>query len=95
MITHRSTTFDNISEGAGIGLLVGGFLGYFACGHAFTCNSRAKAAAIFAAPAVVLGATVGAAASPTIWEEVPVSQLRVSFGPQRDGRLGLGLSVKF
>ncbi len=84
-----------VAEGAGIGLVVGGISGYLACGPAFTCDKRALAAAIFAVPGVVLGAIVGAGVSPTIWEEVPVSQLRVSFGPQRDGRLGLGASVRF
>ncbi len=29
------------------------------------------------------------------WEEVPLDRLRVSFGPQRDGRFGLGLLVGF
>ncbi len=29
------------------------------------------------------------------WEEVPLDRLRVSVGPQRDGRFGLGLSVRF
>ncbi len=87
-----------VEEGAGIGLLVGGISGYLACGRAFPvriCDKRVLVGAIFAVPGVVLGAIVGAGASPTIWEEVPVSQLRVSFGPQRDGRLGLGASVRF
>ena len=84
-----------VEEGAGIGLLVGGISGYLACGPAFTCDKRALAAAIFAVPGALLGAIVGAAASPTIWEEVPLSRLRVSLGPQRDGRFGLGLSVRF
>ncbi len=29
------------------------------------------------------------------WEEVPLDRLRVSFGPQRDGRFGFGASVRF
>ena len=86
---------SKVAVGAGIGLLVGGISGYLACGRAFTCNKRPLAAAMFAVPGVVLGAIVGAGASPTIWEEVPVSQLRVSFGPQRDGGLGVGASVRF
>ncbi len=85
-----------VEEGALIGLLVGGISGYLGCGRVIKpCDKRALAAAILAVPGVVLGAIVGAAASPTIWEEVPASQLRVSFGPQRDGRLSLGLSVRF
>ena len=85
-----------VEEGALIGLLVGGISGYLGCGRVIKpCDKRALAAAILAVPGVVLGAIVGAGASPTIWEEVPASQLRVSFGPQRDGRLGVGASVRF
>ncbi len=85
-----------VEEGALIGLLVGGISGYLGCGRVIKpCDKRALAAAILAVPGVVLGAIVGAGASPTIWEEVPASQLRVSFGPQRDGKLGVGASVRF
>ena len=86
---------SKVAVGAGIGLLFGGISGYLACGPVVTCDKRVLLAAVFAVPGAALGAIVGAAASPTIWEEVPVSQLRVSFGPQRDGRLGLGASVRF
>ncbi len=48
------------------------------------------------------GAVMGAAAGAIIgaiggraWEEVALDQLRVSFATQRDGRFGLGLSVRF
>ena len=44
---------------------------------------------------VVVGALIGATIETDRWEEVPLDQLRVSFGPQRDGRFGLGLSVRF
>jgi len=85
-----------VEEGALIGLLVGGLSGYLGCGRAIKpCDKRALAAAILAVPGVALGAIVGAGVSPTIWEEVPASQLRISFGPQRDGRLGVGASVRF
>ena len=86
---------SKVAVGAGIGLLFGGISGYLACGPVVTCDKRILLAAIFAAPGAALGAIVGAGASPTIWEEVPVNQLRVSFGPQRDGRLGLGASLRF
>ncbi len=43
----------------------------------------------------VWGALVGTANKTERWEEVPLDQLRVSFAPQRDGRFGLGLSVRF
>ncbi len=42
-----------------------------------------------------LGVIVGALIKTKRWEDVPLDQLRVSFVPQRDGRFGLGLSVRF
>ena len=46
----------------------------------------------------LLGGAVGyLAGSPgsDVWEEVPLDRLRVSLGPQRDGRFGFGASVRF
>lgn len=80
-------------EGALIGSLVGGIIGYLACGPIDYCDDGARPAAIFAVPGFALGAIIGRASSSTIWEDVPLRQPRVSFGPQRDG--GLGLSVRF
>jgi hypothetical protein len=55
--------------------------------------------------ATILGASFGAAAGLVIgpivgavrggWQEVPLERVRVSFAPQRDGRLALGVSVRF
>jgi len=42
-----------------------------------------------------LGAVIGALIKTDRWEEVPLDALRVSFVPQRDGRFGLGMSVRF
>jgi hypothetical protein len=44
---------------------------------------------------VVVGALIGATIETDRWQEVPLDQLRVSFGPQRDGRFGFGASVRF
>ena len=44
---------------------------------------------------LLIGSIVGALIKTERWEEVPLDQLRVSFVPQRDGRFGLGLSVRF
>ena len=44
---------------------------------------------------LVGGALVGATIKTYRWVSVPLDRLRVSFGPQRDGRFGLGLSVRF
>ncbi len=50
---------------------------------------------------VVVGALLGAVLGGRVghelrsWREVPLDRLRVSLGPQRDGRFGFGASVKF
>ncbi len=59
------------------------------------CLGRGASAAIGAAVGGLFGAVVGALIKTERWEEVPLDRLRVSFGPQRDGRFGLGLSVRF
>ncbi|MCH7511680.1 MAG: hypothetical protein IIB19_04860 [Chloroflexi bacterium] len=96
-------------EGAIIGLLVGGvagaLIGYASYGE---CESRGLLACWpgpeFAAlvgglvgglGGGAVGALIGSSVKTDRWKEVPLSQLRVSVGPQRDGRLGLGLSVSF
>ena len=43
----------------------------------------------------LVGGVIGAGIPGDLWEEVSLDRLRVSFGPQRDGRFGLGLSVRF
>ena len=43
----------------------------------------------------LIGLVAGRLHKTDLWEEVPLDQLRVSVGPQRDGRFGLGLSVRF
>ena len=43
----------------------------------------------------VVGLLGGALIKSERWEEVPLDRLRVNLGPQRDGRWGLGASVRF
>ncbi len=43
----------------------------------------------------VVGALIGASSKTDRWQEVPLDRVRVSLGPQRDGRFGLGASVRF
>ncbi len=43
---------------------------------------------------LVAGALIGSAIKTDRWQEVPLDELRVSFGPQRDGRFGFGASVR-
>ena len=52
-------------------------------------------AAIFGFGGVVFGALIGASSQTDRWEEVPLDRVRVSLGPQRDGRFGFGASVRF
>lgn len=61
-------------------------------------NPAACAAAggvIFGAAGALLGALIGATMKTERWVSVPLDELRVSFGPQRDGRFGFGASVRF
>ena len=53
------------------------------------------AAAVGAAGGALIGVIIGALTKTDRWEEVPLDQIRVSFVPQRDGRFGLGFSVRF
>ncbi len=42
-----------------------------------------------------VGALIGASIRTDRWQEMPLDHVRVSVGPQRDARFGLGLSVRF
>ncbi len=44
---------------------------------------------------LVVGALIGSAVKTDRWREVPLDPVRVSLGPQRDGRFGFGASVRF
>ena len=52
-------------------------------------------AGIGAGIGAVAGALVGFAIKTEQWEEAPLDRLRMSLGPQRDGRFGFGASVRF
>ena len=94
--------------GAGIGLLGGGSLGYLISSGRIGARCSGSSFLVPSPEACIQLATVGGAVVGTLiglvvgavfttyrWEEVPLDQLRVSVGPQRDGRFGLGLSVRF
>ena len=97
-------------EGAIIGLLVGGvagaFTGYvtyeecvgrgFSCLGAFGLGFNVGVGAVIGGlGGLVLGAITGASSKTDRWQEVPLDRLRVSLGPQRDGRFDFGASVRF
>ena len=100
---------SRVGRGAVVGGLIGGAIGLGLaiawvandCEFADTsgCGSEvgiiAAGAAIVGLPGAGIGAAIGAVQRTDRWEEVPLDRLRVSFAPQRDGRFGLGLSVRF
>ena len=98
---------SNADTGAGIGLAVGFVAGaVFGYASSEECKSfcmldigREEAAvmgaAMFGLGGFVFGALIGASSQTDRWEEVPLDRLRASLGPQRDGRLGVGGSVRF
>ncbi len=91
-------------QGAGIGLLGGGLLGFLISsrncteGTGFLDTREACIQVSTVGGAIVgtfLGLAVGAVIMTDHWQEVPLHRVRVSVGPQRDGRFGLGASVRF
>jgi hypothetical protein len=90
-------------RGAGIGFLAGAATG--AVAGAILCQDGciewdtgavvALGAAVFSASGAVVGGVVGAFIKTDKWEEVPLDRLHLSFVPEWDGRLTLGLSVSF
>ncbi len=90
---------------AGAGAVVGGLavvvllaIAAATCDASFGCPTAGEAAKpllIGGAAGAFVGASIGAVTNTDRWVEVPLGQLRVSFGPQPDGRIALGLSVRF
>ena len=82
-----------------IGVFGGSIVGFAACENDsyvdVTSACALAGAVIFGAGGALVGAIVGAMISNTRWEEVPLDRVRVSLGPQRDGRFGFGASVRF
>ncbi len=99
----------NTGKGAGIGFLLGGLVGavivyasYEECVGGWACLGDLGPGANVAAGGVigglgglVAGALIGLEIQTDRWQEVPLDRLRVSLGPQRDGRFGVGASVRF
>ncbi len=90
-------------RGAIIGALVGGVVGlvaalttYDEATEIWSLEETARFAAILLGG---LGAGVGFLVGNFVmvdsWVDVPLERLRVSLGPQRDGRFGFGASVRF
>ena len=89
--------------GLGIGFLGGAAVG--AVGGALVdCQSSVDLgegfcvialAGVSAGAGLVLGGMIGLGWKTERWKEVPLDQLRVSFTPQRDGRIALQASLRF
>ncbi len=100
---------SNTIEGAIIGLLVGGVAGaamVYASdqecesprGEFFSCTvdiSPLGGALSVGLTGGVVGALIGLEIQTDRWQEVQLHRLRVNLAPQRDGRFGLGASVRF
>ncbi len=107
---HRGRK-SNAGKGALVGGIVGGVLGGVAGAvlagfcemnggssqPASECRPAFMAVGTLAVGGfgALVGVVVGAGSTGDRWEEVSLDRLRVSFAPQRDGRFGLGLSVRF
>jgi hypothetical protein len=97
----------NTGKGAEIGFLLGGVVGavigyasYEEC-EGVCFGDFGSGFAAFVGGLVgglgggAVGALIGSSTKTDRWREVPLDRVRVSLGPQRDGRLGLGASVRF
>ncbi len=94
----------NTREGVLIGLLVGGVAGavvavaiHEECERCFIdpATLPVAVATVGVLGGVVTGAIIGSLIRTDRWQEVPLERLRLQVAPQRDGRFGLGLSVRF
>ncbi len=97
----------NTGKGAEIGFLLGGVVGavigyasYEEC-EGVCFGDFGSGFAAFVGGLVgglgggAVGALIGSSTKTDRWREVPLDRVRVSLGPQPDGRLGLGASVRF
>ncbi len=77
--------------------VIGVVLGFDSCTDGFVDPGGCALVGglFFGAAGALLGALLGANVKTERWVSVSLDALRVSVGPQRDGRLGLGMSVKF
>ena len=76
--------------GFAVGVAVGGLASLVICTQEDTDLGRLGCFVILTAPPALLGAAIG-----YVIGSSKQDRLRVSFGPQRDGRFRLGLSVGF
>ena len=104
---HRSSVGQRAGLGTAVGLGLGALVGYTMgedCPSSSSwrdgiCIGRETTTLILgmggAIVGLLAGIVVGVADNGGEWEGVRLDPLRVSLGPQRDGRFGLGASVRF
>ena len=105
---RKTNTGKGAGIGLVLGGLAGAFIGlasheecvprgWFSCiGPDFGSEGAALGGALLGGlGGLVVGALIGSAVKTDRWEEVPLDRLRVNLAPQRDGRFGVGLSVRF
>ena len=105
---QKSHTIEGAIIGLLVGGVAGAAIGYAShqeCesqGEFFSCigDLGPESAALGGALVIglgggVVGSLIGRSIKTDRWRQVPLDRLRVSFAPQRDGRFGLGLSVRF
>ena len=105
---QKSNTAGGAIIGLLVGSVAGAAIGYvsyekcvpqgglFSCFGDFGPGFDAKVGALAGGlGGIVLGALIGTSIKTDRWEEVQSDQLRLQIAPQRDGRFGFGLSVRF
>jgi hypothetical protein len=102
IVRHR--TRRHAGRGAGIGFLVGGLGGAALAGASCASDQLFQDDAggcavigfgVFGGAGAFVGLIIGSMITTTQWETVPLDRVGVNVARQRDGRLGLGLSVAF
>jgi hypothetical protein len=100
----RHRTRRRAGRGAGIGFLAGGLGGAALAGAACASDPFFQDAAggcavigfgVFGSAGALVGLIIGSMITTTQWETVSLDRIRVNVARQRDGQLGLGLSVAF
>jgi hypothetical protein len=79
--------------GVSTGVVVGLVVAESCWDHKVAC--AAAGTAVVGVTGALVGLGIGALSKSDRWEEIPLDRLQVSIVPQRDGRLGIGLSVVF
>jgi hypothetical protein len=92
---RKSNSLLGAVIGAGAGLVWATYRATEECPGPLCEEQIALGSMFCAGGGAIIGSLIGLAIRTDRWEEVPLSRLRVSLAPQRNGRLGFGLEVRF